>query len=441
MVISAVLRRERFILLFLTAGFVAQSSGQRGTLDPAFEKISFDRWLGERDQARFRWTAGVQRAELSFHQRLMTRVEVRLDGRDLETRRGDGQLVFFVQITDRDGTRYQDHGSIELNKLDENIKAANLDYSPRAFVLPGDYRLAVALLDTATGEHSTRQAQFRVARPAHDLLPDAWRELPPVEFIGNEEAPDGWYLPDIHGRLQWAVSVNWPARVSVILNVAPSIPAPGSRRTQSGDLAAMLPTLKAISQTGSSSLSERVELLDLARRRTVFHQDEVHTLDWPRLKAALGEANTASIDVHSLSERHHDAQFFVSQVRKLLRASEEPCVLVVLTKPVAFESGEDLEPISLESLPACKVIYIRYRAPMQRDAAPIGRQMGGRGRGARMGGPMTRNRPPQDVVDQLEATLKPLRPKVFDVETPEQTTRALAEIEKALLTAGEHSSQ
>jgi hypothetical protein len=203
----------------------------------------------------------------------------------------------------------------------------------------------------------------------------------------------------------------------------------------------MLPTLKAISQTGSSSLSERVELLDLARRRTVFHQDEVHTLDWPRLKAALGEANTASIDVHSLSERHHDAQFFVSQVRKLLRASEEPCVLVVLTKPVAFESGEDLEPISLESLPACKVIYIRYRAPMQRDAAPIGRQMGGRGRGARMGGPMTRNRPPQDVVDQLEATLKPLRPKVFDVETPEQTTRALAEIEKALLTAGEHSSQ
>jgi hypothetical protein len=58
-----------------------------------------------------------------------------------------------------------------------------------------------------------------------------------------------------------------------------------------------------------------------------------------------------------------------------------------------------------------------------------------------MGGPMTRNRPPEDVVDQLEATLKPLRPKVFDVETPEQTTRALAEIEKSLLTAGGQSSQ
>ena len=52
-----------------------------------------------------------------------------------------------------------------------------------------------------------------------------------------------------------------------------------------------------------------------------------------------------------------------------------------------------------------------------------------------MGDPMTRNRPPEDVVDQLEATLKPLSPKVFDVGTPEQMTRALAEIEKALLTS------
>src|SRR6185369_4480099 len=136
--------------LFLSAGFVAQPSGQRGALDPAFEKIPFDQWLGERDQAGFRWTAGVPHAELSFHQRLMTGVEIRLDGRDLETRRGDGKLVFFVQVSDRDGTRYQDHASIELSKLDENINSASLEYSQRAFFLPGDYRLAVAILDTGT---------------------------------------------------------------------------------------------------------------------------------------------------------------------------------------------------------------------------------------------------------------------------------------------------
>jgi hypothetical protein len=71
---------------------------------------------------------------------------------------------------DRDGARYQDHGSIDLSKRDENIKAANLEYSQRAFFLPGDYRLAVAMLDTATGEHSSRQTQFRVAPRQRDLL-------------------------------------------------------------------------------------------------------------------------------------------------------------------------------------------------------------------------------------------------------------------------------
>jgi hypothetical protein len=427
------------LLLLSAAALVAPASGQREALDPAFDKIPFDQWFGEQDQARLRWTASVSRAELSFHQRLLARVEIKLDGRDLESRRGEGNLVFFVQITDRDGARHQNHGSIELSKLDENIRAANLEYSQSAFFLPGDFKLAVGILDTTTGDHSTRQAQFRVAPPHNDFLAEAWRGLRPVEFIGSAESPDSWYLPDIHGRLQWAASVHSPARVNVVLNVAPSVPAPGARRTNSDDLAALLPTLKAISQTGSSSISEHFELLDLARRRALFHQDEVHDIDWPRLKASLGEANTASIDIQSLSERHHDAQFLVSQVRGLLRASEEPCVLVVLTTPVSFESSEDLEPISLEGLPACRVFYIRYRGPM-RSVAPYGQQMGGR-RGSRIGGPMIHDRLSQYVVDQLESTLKPLGPKVFDIQTPEQMTTALADIEKALLTSEGQSSR
>jgi hypothetical protein len=286
------------ILLLLGAIFVAGASGERGTLDPAFEKIPFDRWLGEREQAPFHWTATVPRAELSFHQRLMAHVEIKLDGRDLETRRGNGQLMFFVQITDGDGTRYQDHSHIELNKLDENIRNAYLEFSQRAFFLPGDFRVAVVILDTATGEHGARQMQFRVAPTQHQLLPGVWRDLPPVEFVSNQESPASWYLPDIRGRLQLVASVHSQARLNVILNVALSAPARGSRPAPSGDLAALLPTLKAISQTGSSSLSEHVELLDLSRRRAVFQQNEVHDLDWPRLKASLEEANTASIDVH-----------------------------------------------------------------------------------------------------------------------------------------------
>jgi len=38
-------------------------------------------------------------------------------------------------------------------------------------------------------------------------------------------------------------------------------------------------------------------------------------------------------------------------------------------------------------------------------------------------------RSPQ-IVDQLEGTLKPLNPKVFDVDSPEQMSKVLVEIEK-----------
>jgi hypothetical protein len=429
-----------FILLLLSISFLARASEQRGTLDPEFAKIPFEQWLGERDQPHFHWALNVPHAVLSFHQRLMARVEVRLDGKDLESRRGDGQLMFLIQITDNQGTRYQDHGSLELGKLSEDVKSSNIEYSQGVFLLPGEYKLAVAILDTATGEHSTHQVSFKAA-PPHDFLLDAWRELPAVEYIGKAESPDSWYLPDMGGRLQWAASVHSPARLNVILNVDTSEPTTELHPTHaapSSGLAALLPTLKAISQTGSPSISEQVELLDIARRSAVFHQEDVHDLDWPRLKTAMGGANTASIDVHTLSERHHDAQFFVSQVRRMLRASEKPSVLVVLTQSVGFESGEDLEPISLEALPGCRVIYIRYHAPIE-YVPSYGQQMRGRGLNPRSGGPMTGrpmprngNRPQQEVIDQLEGTLKPFSPKVIDVSTPEQMTKALIEVLKAL---------
>jgi hypothetical protein len=163
----------------------------------------------------------------------------------------------------------------------------------------------------------------------------------------------------------------------------------------------------------------------------VFHQDDGKELDWPRLKASLSDASTASIDIHSLSERHHDAQFFVSQVRGMLRSSEKPCALVVLTPSVSFDSGEDLQPIPTEGLTACHVVYIRYRTPVQ-PLNPFGPQTGARTHVPRVGGPGPRGPAAPDLIDQLEATLKSLNPKVFDVTTPGEMAKALADLEKSL---------
>ena len=174
--------RTTAFLLFASLAF-----GQRGSLDRAFEKVPFEKWLSEDSHANFHWTMNVPHPVLSFHQRLISQVEMKLDGKDLETRRGHGQLVFFVQITNSAGALFQDHGSLELDKIDENIKNVTVDYTQPLFVLPGNYHLAVAILDTATGEHSAAQGQFRVSTPTQGWLIDAWKGLPPVEYIGKEE--------------------------------------------------------------------------------------------------------------------------------------------------------------------------------------------------------------------------------------------------------------
>ncbi len=413
----------RISLFLLLASAALHASG---IADPAFSRIPFDDWLTQHTDSHIHWTAAVAHAQLSFHQRLISQIEVAVDGRDLEARRKDGELVSFFQITDREGTRYQGHGAIQLSKLDENIKAASVQSDQRAFFLPGEYQLAVVLFDTGTKEHTAIQTKFRISGASSAFLSDAWKGLPSVEFIMDKESPDSWYLPDIQGQLDWGRNVQDAIHLDVLLNVLPA-----SRRTPSEGLPALLPTLKVLVQGGP--FSEQTELLDLSRQKAVF-QSDAKDLEWPKLKAALGDSNTASIDVHSLSQQHQEAQFFISQVRRLLRAAEgtgnKPVVLVILSTAVAFESGEDLSPISLESLPSCRVFYIRYRAAPERGLNPYAPQMGGRGRGMRMGGPMGRRPVELNVIDQLEATLKPLNPKLFDVETAEEITRALAEIQK-----------
>jgi len=408
-----------FSSLLLLAAISVPSPQPPGIADPAFETIPFQEWLAESKPQHFRWTVSVPRAVLSFHQRLVSQIDMEVDGKDLETRLGDGELVCFFQITDAQGTRFQGHAAINLSKLDPNIKAATLEMSQRAFLLPGEYQLAAVLLDTGTREHATSQSKFRVAAPSSSLLSQAWRGLPPVEFFSEKQSPESWYLPEIEGHVQWTAGLPADKPLNLVLNLSPK---PG--------LSALLPTLKFLSETGSPSLSEHIELLDLARHHSVFQSDK--GLDWPMLKSSLAAASTASIDIHSLSDSHYDAQFFLTQVRRLLRASDNPGVLVILSTPIAFAPGEDLSPILLESLPPCRVFYIRYEAAPERPLNPYARQLGGRGRGMRMGGPGGLQPMRTRVIDQLAATLKPLNPKIVDVETPEDMTKALSEIQKAL---------
>jgi hypothetical protein len=366
----------------------------------------------------------VGRPYLSSHQRLVARIDVQIDGAELARRRGNGQALIALRLTDEAGRTYDDHGTIELQKVEESLRAANVIYTQSAFVVPGSYRVEAQLAFTATGERSVKTDRLHVAPLKNDVLPDAWRGLPSVEFLPAAEAPEAWYLSALTGRLHAAAAARSPVRLEVLVNLTPSERESGSVRVQGRNLGALLPSLKVLSQTEWRSVTLNVTLLDLALRRVAFRQEAVKNLDWPRLKEALARAEPGKIDVKSLEARHHQAEFFVAEVSRRLESVTGPCVIVILSSGITFEPGQDLRPIGSGRSPAGRVFFARFFLEPARILYPSPEARGRRrsvwaGRGPVIAGAR---------FDQLAATLKPLGPQVFDIATPEQFRKALAGI-------------
>ncbi len=193
-------------------------------------------------------------------------------------------------------------------------------------------------------------------------------------------------------------------------------------RRSSRTLAALIPALKAISQLDVRNGSLNIAALDLARRRVSFEQDSAGHLDWPRLKASLAEADPNVIDVHSLENRGQNAQFFVTEVsRRIAVGGDAVPILIVLSGPALFDRGENLHPIHITNDLNCRVFYIRYHSrSMMPPAAPLSP----RSASGRHSMPPTRSASAAEL-DSLEQTLKPLKPRLFDVYSPEQFRKTL----------------
>ena len=426
----------RSVPLILLAAAGIATAQEQGPLDPIFDKVPFNRWLTEGDPTHFRWTTSVAPAELSSHQRLQTKVEIQVDGSELVSRRGHGELVMMIQFQDSAERVYQAHGVIDLQDVKDEAGKAKVVYTQDAFVLPGDYRVGMVIFDAKTGEHSAVQKTLHVNSLRNDPLPGAWKNLPDVEVLRSVDSPDDWFQPEMTGRLQLSLAARRPIRVEVLMNASASGPSRGLSvgTASTRSLANLIPALKVFSQTEVDGGGLHVTLLDIPKRRVIFEQDNVHELDWPRLRGALTEADPNKIDVRALEHREQNAQFFVEQVRQRLLAStsqsgQEPFhVLIVLSGPTEFSSGENVRPIELGDKPNAKVYYVRYHLPPERPALPnfFDTAMSPRGR---RGAPAAVQPPAQpEPYDSLAPLLKPLQPRLFDVYSPEQFRKTLGSL-------------
>ncbi len=157
-----------------------------------------------------------------MHQRLSVILAVRVDGSEFVKRSGPGQMVVFLEIRDHEDRVFRTHRALHFEELKNPDSLASINFDQYAFILPGDYQVAAAVFDTGSKEHALKRIKLHVPDVPHDPLPDAWRNLPEVEFATFTEPPDSWYLPEISSRLNLPVQNERPVRVEVVVNESPT---------------------------------------------------------------------------------------------------------------------------------------------------------------------------------------------------------------------------
>ena len=307
------LRLAVSFLLSVTA--LAGQTSPAGSLDPAFRNVPFESWF-HGEQAHIKWTGETSQPVLSPHLRLRSAISIKIDGRELAARRGRGQMGMLIQIRDSRGALWQTHDAIALRAVQDSITRNNVEYIQPFFVAPGDYEVSLAIVDTATREHSTVRRKLHVPGAKNPALSDAWRSLPPIQFIFANQSPDSFFIPNVKESLGIAAHPQHPSTVDILLNLTPTERLSGSNRSRDLNYSLLIPAMKVLAGADWGDAPVRVSFLDLANRKVAFDQQHVKSIDWETAKGSLAAVAPGIIDVKALEYRRFSANFFVQEVAK-----------------------------------------------------------------------------------------------------------------------------
>jgi len=428
----------RFIRTALLAAVtVARLAGQN--VSPGeFRSVPFEQWLAEPEQKGLRWDIRIAEPQLSSHQRLVSRIDITIDGSELAKRRSEGEFMLLVQITDQQKMSYRDAEKVDLSRLPEAARFKDFVFERRFFVVPGDYQIAVAAYDTSSKKHFFVRRRLHVAALRNDPLPGAWQSVPAVEFLPVAHGTEGWYLPSVESRVRIAAQSARAGRIEVLLNLSPGDESERTTGLRIRNLASLVPSFKVLAQMAHDGSVLNAAVFDLEHQRVVFGQENVVRLNADRLLDAIDGDQPGIIDVKALENRHSSARFFASEVLRRLDPPASPgsvsgpCAVIVLTSAVNFEKGADLRPVEAALPAGSRVFYLRYQPGGMIRTVQAVPSVSGRLTGLRRATDeiyTTMRATGYSVVpDQLAAVLKPLDPQVFDISTPEEFRRALATV-------------
>jgi hypothetical protein len=412
-------------LLFCASAFGAPRAWQ----DPDFPEVTFQEWLEQGPREELRWRQHIVPAELSFHERLMARIVVEIDGAELLKHCCEGQAVALVQITDSAGRTYRNHVLHQLDNAKPGMRQYTLTFTWNVFVLPGEYRVAVAFYYTGKPEHNLALGNLHVRPLKNDPLPGAWSELPNVEFTDAQpEGLDEFFLPGITGRLHLPVVTRRAVQLEVLENLTPYRSEQKHTVRFKARLASLLPILKTFSQLELQNGSLRLATMDFTRNRVTFEQDEVsdRSVNWKELRDALSANDPGKIDVHDLRDTNQYAAFFREEMsRRLSLVADREAksnqralrVIVVVSSPIQFGFGRP-KPVPPPQNSDFVVYYVRCEFLPRLDEIR-----------------RAAHTPPEgiegaanieEVDDGIGKVLRSLKPRIFVVHSSEDLRKSLA---------------
>ncbi|HWZ42890.1 MAG TPA: hypothetical protein VNW97_05410 [Candidatus Saccharimonadales bacterium] len=360
--------------LVLLLGFAVALPAQQPPEPSPFDHLPFEQWVREGPREQVPWETRATYLGLSGHQRLMADIEVRVGISALLQRPRQGQMLLLLKVTDSAGNEFRNFESLELDEVNTSEKEAkheSIHFSWKAFFLPGEYRITTALYHSATGEHNVSEKKLRVPAFNKDRLPDVWRNLPAVEFWSpiKKDDLDLIFRPDIEGRLYLPLVTRRPLQVEVLADFAVSDIFHGSHYAYNRYLAAALPTLKTLSQIEVRSGTLDIAVLDLARQRVAFQQQEIKELDWANLKKALAENEASVVSISALRAKHPGPVLFREELMRRIstpgsntsQAGPTPLrVFILMSSPLGLYSFDGLKSARLPEECSCVIYYLEY---------------------------------------------------------------------------------
>lgn len=323
---------------------------------------------------RIPWSIRVSQPYLSFHQRLQVDFQATIPAKALSGLGETVELVFVVKLSDYRNRNLLDERKVIAHGTFGMPRRGQLRLTPEreiictlsALLLPGEYWAEISLEDADKETYRTTKQKVRVKSISRDPLLEAWRNLPPVEFLRRFQEISFYAYEEADSKLFLTIPTVELVRVDILAVCCDR---------------ATVGTLGALSSIQVSNGFLAIRLLEPSTRTVLFAQENRSELAWQQFRAAIKNAEripagalwphfqdppaptllrialTGHLDGTISQNRSVNA--FGRSVQSKSTPGHTRRIAIVLSSPLDFASGSDLTPILAENSPYDRVYYLQ----------------------------------------------------------------------------------